>query len=167
MKKPAAHDNKILPLINESLFFKKFPLALRSMISEFGLVKKFKAKDRLFHSGDSCHNFYYLKQGKILLELFVPHHSPIRILTIGPEEIVGFSWIFPPYQWNFDGITTEPTTLIEFDGARLRELCETNHELGFHLMKNFAEVLNSRLQSTRLQLTDAYASRRSEETPMP
>jgi CRP/FNR family cyclic AMP-dependent transcriptional regulator len=78
--------------------------------------------------------------------------------TLEPGEIVGWSWLFPPYRWNFDVRALEPLGAIAFDGACLRGKCDRDPALGYTLMKRFARVLSERLGAARLQLLDLYGS---------
>jgi CRP-like cAMP-binding protein len=74
------------------------------------------------------------------------------IQTIGPGDVLGWSWLFPPYYWNFDARALEPTTAIFFYGTRLRDECEQDKALGYELMKRMTAVAIQRLQATRRQL---------------
>ncbi len=78
---------------------------------------------------------------------------PIQI--IGPGDVLGWSWLFPPFFWHFDAWVVQPTTAIFFYGTRLREACEQDHELGYELMKRMTQVVMRRLQATRQQLLTA------------
>ena len=78
------------------------------------------------------------------------------IETLHDGDVVGWSWLFPPHRWHFDGRATAPTSLIAFDGACLRGKCDADHELGYQLMRRFAASIVERLQATRLQLLDVY-----------
>jgi hypothetical protein len=50
----------------------------------------------------------------------------------------------------------EEVHAIVFDGACLRDKCEADHDLGYELMKRFAQIITERLQATRLRLLDVY-----------
>jgi len=66
--------------------------------------------------------------------------------------VLGWSWLFPPYNWHFSARAVEPTTAIFFYGTRLREECEDDPAFGFELMKRVAAIVIQRLQVTRVQL---------------
>ena len=70
--------------------------------------------------------------------------------------LLGWSWLFPPYQWHFDARALELTRTTALDGQCLRIKCEEDHELGYRLGQRFAHVMMQRLQATRLQLLDVY-----------
>ena len=70
--------------------------------------------------------------------------------------MLGWSWLFPPYRWHLDARAIEAVRAVAFDGACLRQKSIDDHELGYELMRRFAEVIVSRLQATRMQLLDVY-----------
>jgi CRP-like cAMP-binding protein len=74
------------------------------------------------------------------------------IQIIGAGEVLGWSWLFPPYLWHFNARAMEATDAIFFYATPLREECESDHELGYELMKRMAEVMVRRLQATRWKL---------------
>jgi CRP-like cAMP-binding protein len=74
------------------------------------------------------------------------------VQIIGPGEVLGWSWLFPPYYWQFDTRALEPTTAIFFYGTRLREQCEQDHAFGYEMMKRMTQVVIHRLQAARKQL---------------
>ena len=80
----------------------------------------------------------------------------VVIETLDPGEIVGWSWLFPPYVWHFDARAVDDVRAVAFDGACLRGKCEADHDLGYELMRRFASVMIDRLQHTRLRLLDIY-----------
>ncbi len=89
------------------------------------------------------------------------------IETLGPGEVVGWSWLFPPYRWHFDAVALEPVRAVALDGLCLHAKCEENPRLGFDLTRRFAGVLVDRLQATRLRLLDMYGTRACLRAPLP
>jgi hypothetical protein len=82
----------------------------------------------------------------------------MAIETIADGDLLGWSWLFPPYVWHFSARAVEPTAAIFFYGTVLREYCEKDHALGFELFKRMSEVMTRRLQSARSKLLSAYAA---------
>jgi CRP/FNR family cyclic AMP-dependent transcriptional regulator len=74
------------------------------------------------------------------------------IQIIGAGDVLGWSWLFPPFCWHFDARAVKPTEAIFIYGTRVRELCDEDHDLGYELMKRTAEVVIRRLQATRRHL---------------
>jgi CRP/FNR family transcriptional regulator, cyclic AMP receptor protein len=83
----------------------------------------------------------------------------LTIQTLGVGEVLGWSWLFPPYRWLFDARTIELTRAIALDGKCLRAKCDEDHHLGYEMVKRFAQVIIERLQASRLQLLDVYGVR--------
>jgi CRP/FNR family cyclic AMP-dependent transcriptional regulator len=110
----------------------------------------------LFREGDAADTFYLVRHGTVALELFVPARGSAVIETIEPGEVIGWSWLFPPYRWHFDARALSQVRATAFDGACLRAKCDADPALGYDLMSRFAQVLIERLQWTRLRLLDVY-----------
>jgi CRP/FNR family transcriptional regulator, cyclic AMP receptor protein len=110
----------------------------------------------LFRQGDPADAFYAIRHGTIALEAFVPARGPVTIETLEAGEVLGWSWLFPPYRWHFDARALTGIRATAFDGACLRGKCEQDPMLGYELMARFAHVLIERLQWTRLRLLDVY-----------
>jgi CRP/FNR family transcriptional regulator, cyclic AMP receptor protein len=75
------------------------------------------------------------------------------------DEVLGWSWRFPSYRWQFDARALELTHTIALDGKCLRAKCDEDHSLGYEMVKRFARVIIERLQAARLQLLDVYGVR--------
>lgn len=121
---------------------------------------RFKAGEYILREGDPANTFYLIREGKVAVELFAPQHKPIIVSTLGVGEILGWSWLLPPFQWKFNARAVEDTRVIALDGKCLRSKCEENHDLGYEVLKRFAQIIERRLEATRLQLLDVYAVRR-------
>jgi CRP/FNR family transcriptional regulator, cyclic AMP receptor protein len=115
----------------------------------------------LFRESEPAQLFYLIRSGMVALEVHAPGRGQRRIETLGEHDVVGWSWLFPPYRWRLDARVLEPTALVVFDGACLRGKAETDHELGYQLMSRFAAVMVDRLQATRFQLLDVYGDVRA------
>lgn len=112
----------------------------------------------IFHEGEEANHFFLIRHGRVTLELHAPHLKSIVIETLGAGDIIGWSWLLPPYVWKLDARATETTILIALDGKCLRTKCEANHDLGYEILKRFAKIIERRLEATRLQLLDLYAT---------
>lgn len=117
---------------------------------------RFAAGQVLFREGDQADTFYVVRHGTVALETFVPERGPVTIETIGPGELLGWSWLFTPHRWHFDARALTTVRATGFDGACLRRKCDEDPVLGYRLMERFAQVLIERLQWTRLRLLDVY-----------
>jgi CRP/FNR family transcriptional regulator, cyclic AMP receptor protein len=110
----------------------------------------------LFREGEQAGRFFLIRRGGVALEIAAPGRDALVIATLHNHEVVGWSWLFPPYRWHFDGRAIASTDLVVFDGACLRGKCDADPKLGYELMRRFAASMEERLQATRLQLLDVY-----------
>jgi CRP/FNR family cyclic AMP-dependent transcriptional regulator len=117
---------------------------------------RFNAGDVIFREGGEADTFYLIRHGRVALETSAPQVGSVIIRTMGEGEVLGFSWMVAPYRWRFDARAMEPVRAIALDGRCLRGRSEEDHDLGYELMKRCAQVMEQRLQATRLQLLDVY-----------
>jgi len=113
---------------------------------------QFEESQLIFREGDSANRFYLIQEGRVVLETEVKERGIIPIQIIGPGDVLGWSWLFPPYYWQFDARALESTKAVYFYGNRLREYCKQDHDVGYELMKRMAAVIEKRLQATRRQM---------------
>jgi CRP/FNR family cyclic AMP-dependent transcriptional regulator len=146
----------IADLLEHHAFFAGMPPEDLALIAGCGQNTGFRPGQFLFHEGEPAERFYVIRHGRVALEIHAPGKGPLVIDTIGAGQLVGVSWLFPPYRWNFDGRAVEATQAIELDGACLRGKCDADPRFGYTLMKRFAAVLERRMQSARLRLLDLY-----------
>jgi CRP-like cAMP-binding protein len=118
----------------------------------------FKAGEYILHEGEPANQFFFVRQGLVHIETHVPNKGTIIIRSRGEGEVLGWSWLVPPFRWHFDAKAVELTRVIALDGKCLREKCDVDHNLGYELMKRFAIVIAERLEATRLQLMDIYGN---------
>ncbi|MGI4993521.1 cyclic nucleotide-binding domain-containing protein [Halobacteriovorax sp. GFR7] len=149
----------IKQLLEDSQFFKSLPEEYIELVAGCGSNIQKKSGDFLFKEGESANEFYLIRHGKVALELVAPGVRPLCIETLDTGELIGWSWIFPPYTWSYDGRCIEDCRLIKIDGRCLREKFEKNNALGYTFMKSFAQVMTSRLACVRLQLLNLYGEK--------
>ncbi len=145
----------ILDVLAEHPFLSGLKPAYLAALEDNSLRMTFQPGEVIFREGDPANRFYLIETGKVSLESNPRNSPPMSIQVIGPGDVLGWSWLFPPYYWHFDACAIEPTTVIFFYGTRLRQQCEDNHDLGYELMKRMAAIAIGRLQATRKQLVGA------------
>jgi len=145
-------------LLSEHPFIKGLDQKHIQLITGCASNVRFDAGQIIFREGEEADQFYIIRQGKITLQIYTPGRGSIIIDSLTDEEILGWSWLIPPYQWRFDAVATVLTRAIALDGKCLRNKCEADHDLGFELLKRFASIVDSRLESTRIRLLDMYDS---------
>jgi CRP-like cAMP-binding protein len=146
---PALHS-----AITTHPFFHDLSERQQDILAECAMQTKFRSGDIIFHQGDVANRFYLIEEGSVALEASQPGHAMIPIQTLGPGDILGWSWLFPPHVWRFSARAVEPTSAIFFHGTWLRARCEQDPGLSDELMRRMARVVVERLQATQLQLVE-------------
>jgi CRP-like cAMP-binding protein len=126
-----------------------------AMLSEAASDVIFPAKHRLFEDGHSATRFWLIQSGHVTLDLYVPGQGRMIIETIGMGELLGWSWLFPPYKWAFGAVAASPVEAFEFDARAVRAQCAADPVLGYEVTGRVARVLSKRLQSARVRLITA------------
>jgi len=149
--KTCASAQRLPTAVPEHPFLRGLSWHHLEVLAGCAMKSHFEAGDLIFREGDPANRFYLLKKGKVVLES-EGEGEPTVIHTLGPGDVLGWSWLFPPYYWHFDARAEQPTDAIFFYGTRLRELCEEDHDLGYELMKRTANVVIKRLMAARQHL---------------
>jgi len=111
-----------------------------------------------FRLGDKADEFYLIRNGRMAVEVYGQKAEPVTIQTVDDGDVLGWSWLFPPYRWQFDARALEVTRALALDGECLRGKCDADHDLGYELMKRFSALITERLTATRIQLLDLYGN---------
>ena len=112
----------------------------------------FQPGETIFQAGDPANRFYILETGNVVIETPNPGAAPIPIQALGPGDVLGWSWLYPPFEWNLNARATEQSEAIFFYGTRLRHELETDLALGNELYQRIAQVMLGRLRHMRTQL---------------
>lgn len=142
-------------IVREHPFFRGLDERFVRLIAGCARNELFQAGAYLFHEGETADRFYMIREGHVSLEIKAPGRT-LAFQTVRHGEIVGVSWLVPPYRWAYDARAVDLTRAIGMDAACLRAKSEADHDLGYEMMKRFMPVLIQRLQSTRLQILDVY-----------
>jgi CRP/FNR family transcriptional regulator, cyclic AMP receptor protein len=130
----------------------------RAAIAGCGRSQSFQHGDYLMREGEQADNFYVIKDGSVALDVYVPQRGGVTIQSLHDGDLLGWSWLMPPYRVAFDARAVTDTDTIAFDASCLRGKLEQDSELGYDLLKLFSTVILERLQSARLQLLDVYGT---------
>jgi CRP-like cAMP-binding protein len=146
-------------ILAEHPFFKDLSEPYLQLVTGCAANVRFDPNQLIFREGEEANQFYLIRQGRVALQLFAPDRGVITVETLEEGDILGWSWLIPPYNWHFDARALELTRAIALDGKCLRNKCEVDHNLGYELLKRFAHIIEQRLSSTRLQMLDMYGVR--------
>ena len=138
------------PVLAAHPFFQGLPPENMQLLAGCARNVRFGAGEMIFREGEEANQFYLLRDGRVALEVFVPERGSVVIQTLGAGEVLGWSWLIPPYKWRFDARAVQLTRAVALDGQCLRGKCEEDPRLGYELLKRVTRVFAERLLATRL-----------------
>jgi len=113
------------------------------------------ARHRFFEEGGYATHFWLVQSGHVTVDVHVPGQGPVPIDTIGMGDLIGWSWLFPPFTWAFGAVAASPVEAFEFDARTVRACCTSDPALGYEVTRRLAQVVTRRLQTTRNRLIAA------------
>lgn len=149
---------EIADLLAEHAFFEGLDKGDLEYIAGCARNEVFEAGATLFREGEPADRFYIIRHGEVALMLRGGARGLLTVQTLHDGDVMGWSWLIPPYTWQFEARTNQTTRVTTFNGACLRDKCEAMPKLGYELMKRFAGELVRRFSQTRLQLLDIYGN---------
>lgn len=146
MKTLAAH-------VAEQPFFKGLSPQYFIALNQCAEIQHLRAHERMFEKGHEADRFYLVTDGEIAVETpFIPGEGVVSVQTLGQGEALGWSWLFPPYEWHFGARAATAATVIAFDANALRRACHENTAFGYEMAMRVGQMLANRLQNTRARL---------------
>jgi len=112
----------------------------------------------LIQEGQLANKLFLLRTGRVALDINIAPKGVLRIQTVGPGEVLGWSWMISPYRWHFSGVAVAETRAVALDGECIRKKCEDDHDFGYDMLKRLSHVVERRLEATRMQLLDLYGT---------
>lgn len=146
-------------IIVEHPFFADLESYYISLLVNCASNVRFEGGKYILREGEEANQFYLIREGRVAIEIRPPQGKPMIVNTLGAGDVLGWSWLVPPYTWRFAARAVEGTRAIALDAKCLRGKCEQNHDLGYELLKRFSQNIYTMLDATRMQLLDVYAAR--------
>jgi len=147
---------EIVNYLSEHPTFRRLTKGQLKDVADHAQEVTIPAAGLLLRQDGSADKFYIVLKGKVTVEIPALFGAPIPMQHLGPAEIVGWSWLFPPFKWHFDARAAVETTAIEFDGRTLRERCGDDTALGYALAISFGELMLARLNAARGKVMEMY-----------
>lgn len=146
-------------LLAAHAFFNDLPKRHLSRLSRWSRRTVFHPGTRVFNEGGKADRFWLIREGEVRLDARLPSGENVAIETLGPDTVLGWSWLFAPRRWRFGATAVSSVLAIEFDATGVRRICEDSPDLGYDLTRRFMMTVTDRLQATRFRLLDALGAR--------
>lgn len=144
------------PILKEHPFFQELKPEHFKLVLGCASNVRFRPGTIVLKEGEPADKFYLIRDGKLAIDIVATQTRMLTIQTIHEGDILGWSWLIPPYRNRFSCRAVEDTRAIALDGKCLREKCDKDHDLGYELLMRLAKVFTERLEQTRLQLLNFY-----------
>lgn len=144
-------------LLKEYQFFNGFSEAQLAKLAAIAVEETYEAGSQMYRKGDPAKNFYVVEEGKVVMVMdsyMGPHRPPMQVTVdiVAKGEVMGWSAVVEPHQYIFGALCIDKSTLVAFEGTKLRQLMEEDPSLGFRIMQEMAKVIASRLNHTTIIL---------------
>ncbi len=135
--------------IGEHHFFRGMDKAHLHLLASCAEDKVYAGDAYLGRQGERAEHFFLIFHGRVALET-----GGIPVQAVDPDEILGWSWMVPPYRWRFDARAVEDTRTVALEAEALRALCDAHPDMGYELLRRLVQITTQRLEATRQQLVD-------------
>ncbi len=132
--------------------------AHRDLVIRAAVPVRLGRGDRLFREGTPAEGCWLIHDGCVALDLSVPGRGQVVVQTLGAGDVLGWSWLIPPYEWHFGAVATRETSATKLDTGQLRRLADEDPRFGYALTLTLFQACAQRLQATRARLLDLYRS---------
>ena len=137
-------------------FFSGLDDSYRKFLSNSATELQINKGGVLFKQGDRADKFYLLRKGQVSVQVPALMGPSLEIQTLGEDQVLGWSWLIPPYRWIFLARAEEDSELLEFDGGAILARCEEDPKFGYELFKCFAALMSERLGAARQKMMDQW-----------
>ncbi|OIJ66519.1 cyclic nucleotide-binding domain-containing protein [Streptomyces mangrovisoli] len=135
------------------------PQVQRERLMELAKEVSFPEDTRIFEAGGNADRFWVIRSGAVSLDQQVTPTQRVTVASLGAGDLLGWSWLFPPYQWDFGAVAFSQVRAYEFDASAVLAVCVEDPLLGLSVVRTVAEILAHRLETTRGKLMEQYSSR--------
>ena len=149
--------DELISYLRSHTIFSDLEPAHIEILANHAEEKVFASGELLFEQQDSAENFYILRDGSIKVEVPSIMGPALVVQSLGKDDVLGWSWLIPPYKWTFEAKAVSDSNVIAFDGKALLQLCEKDNAFGYALMKRFAGLMSERLHAARRKMMDNWA----------
>ncbi len=110
------------------------------------------AGSTLYKQGDPADSLFIITEGEMDLQYELGNGELRTVDTVVAGDLAVWSSVVEPYRCTASGTLRKDTKLIAINAPKLRELMESNHDLGYRLLLSVTKLLATRLEGARVQL---------------
>ncbi|MDJ0878435.1 MAG: cyclic nucleotide-binding domain-containing protein [Halieaceae bacterium] len=142
--------------LSEHPFFEGLAPETLSLIAGCGVNAVYKPEELLAREGSSADELFVIRKGRVALLMHSTERGALQVDTRDAGDVVGLSFLVPPYRWPVEARAVQTVHVIRMDGKCLRDKCNADTALGYELMQRVATALMGHLNARSIQLLDLY-----------
>ncbi len=150
------NDESLVKLLMQHEFFADLAPEAVEFLAANARITNLARDETLFEHGQPAERFYLIRDGRITVGVPAIEGPSLEVQILGAGEVLGWSWLIPPYRWNFRGKVIEAAEVVEFNGKAILDHCERDPAFGYPLMKRFAALMSERLEAARRKMMDEW-----------
>ena len=149
----------LIAVLNSTRFASGLEPAVQTRLAALSRMVTADSGQELFREGDESEGLGIVIRGRIALRTYVGERGDLTILTVEPGDIYLWSALVPPYRATSSGVVIEPLEAITFPGPALRVALREDPALAQAIYPRALIAVERRLNATRAQLMDMFASK--------
>ena len=142
--------------LSQETFFAGLDVAHMRYLINHAREREYARGEVLFRQGERATTFYLVTAGEVVVEIPAITGPALELQRLGDGQILGWSWMIPPYRWTFMARAEEDARVLEFDGEAILAHCEEDPAFGYALLKRFTVLMTERLESARRTMMDEW-----------
>lgn len=150
-------EKSIERIIAEHPFFDGLSKQSATFLASCAKRRPLKEDEVLFSYGGKADRFFVVLDGRVTVEVAAIQGPSLELQNLGAGDLLGWSWLIPPYKWNFQARAEEPAEVLEFDGAAVLHRCEDDPAFGYDLFKRFSGLMSERLAAAREKMMSEWS----------
>jgi CRP-like cAMP-binding protein len=123
-----------------------------ALLTDCAISTTFRRGQLILRANQASNGFYLIETGKVTIFASLENGGQAVVEDLGPGELLGWSWMFPPYIWHFTAQAVTRASAIFFCGSLVREYCKRDPLLGFELLQRMNGVMTRRLQAAEKKM---------------
>ena len=138
--------NPPLESLKSCPLFRPLPEATLQALLDCSEQRSYLTDETLFIETAEEEEVYLITAGSVEIEISLGNQdASYEIVTLGAGEIMGEMCIIQPSPRSATATARGEVTALVWPGSAIREICEADPEVGYHLMRELAKNLWARL----------------------
>ena len=140
--------------LRECQAFSALNKAELEQIADLAVENEYEAGATIFQEGDTAEELFVLQEGKVAIQIPLSAAQAqigrrITVEVITRNEVFGWPAVVEPYAYALTAVCLQKAKLLSISGTKLRALFQSNHHIGYEVLKGLIKVVASRLHETR------------------